>query len=62
MTKTDLKIKINQAIENAPETVLQAVLDYLTQIQEDSSDKVTLSQNIGKILREDRDLLQRLAL
>ena len=62
MTKTDLKIKINQAIENAPETVLQAVLDYLTQIQQDSSDKVTLSQNIGKILREDRDLLQRLAL
>jgi len=62
MTKTDLKIKINQAIENAPETVLQAVLDYLTQIQEDSSDKVTLSQNIGKILREDRELLQRLAL
>ena len=62
MTKTDLKIKINQAIENAPETVLKAVLDYLTQIQEDSSDKVTLSQNIGKILREDRDLLQRLAL
>ena len=62
MTKTDLKIKINQAIENAPETVLQAVLDYLTEIQEDSSDKVTLSQNIGKILREDKELLQRLAL
>jgi N12 class adenine-specific DNA methylase len=62
MTKTDLKIKINQAIENAPESVLQAVLDYLNQIHEDSSDKLTLSQNFGKILREDRELLQRLAL
>lgn len=62
MTKIDLKLEINKVIDNVPESVLVDILDYLKQIQVTPDDKVDLSRHLGLIFREDKDLLQRLAL
>ncbi len=62
MTMTDLKREINKAIDNGPESVLVDILDYLKQIQVTPTEKIDLSRHLGLILREDKELLQRLTL
>ena len=61
MTTTNLKIEINKAIDNVPEEVLVDILDYLKQIKVTPKEKIDLSRHLGLILREDIELLQRLA-
>jgi len=61
MTKSELINKINQAIDQVPETVLNDILEYLIQVKSTPADKINLSRNLGKILREDKDLLRKLA-
>ena len=34
MTKSELKVKINQAIEEIPEYVLEEILDYINKVKE----------------------------
>jgi hypothetical protein len=62
MTTQDLKYEIHKAIDNVPDSVLVDILDYLKQIQVAPSDKITLSRHLAMILREDKELLQKLAL
>jgi len=62
MTTTDLKLEIHKAIDSVPDSVLLNIWDYLKQIQVTPSEKVELSQHLSSILREDTELLQRLAL
>ena len=62
MTTTDLKFEIQKAIDSVPESVLADILDYLKQIQITPNEKIDLSRHLGLILREDKELLQRLAL
>lgn len=62
MTTTDLKIEIRKAIDSVPESVLVDILDYLKQIQATPKEKINLSRNFAQILREDKELLERLAL
>jgi hypothetical protein len=62
MTTTDLKIEIHKAIDSAPESVLSDILDYLRQIQVTPNEKIVLSKHLSLILREDKELLQKLAL
>jgi hypothetical protein len=62
MTTTDLKLEIKKAIDSVPDSVLVDIFEYLKQIQTTPSEKVELSQHLRLILREDKDLLQRLAL
>ena len=62
MTTKDLKVEIQKAIDSVPESVLVEILEYLKQIQSTPREKVILSKNLGEILREDKELLQRLAL
>jgi len=62
MTITDLKYEIQKAIDSVPESVLVDVLEYLKQLQKTPNDTVHLSQHLGLILREDKELLQRLSL
>jgi hypothetical protein len=57
-----LKVEIQKAIDSVPESVLVEILEYLKQIQSTPREKVILSKNLGEILREDKELLQRLAL
>ncbi len=62
MKTTDLKLEIHKAIDSVPDSVLVDILDYLKQIQETPNDKINLSKHLALILREDKELLQRLAL
>ncbi len=62
MTIADLKQEIKNALDDAPESVLIYILDYLKQIKMSPDKKIDLTRNLGQILREDKDLLQRLAL
>jgi len=62
MTTTDLKYEIQKAIDNVPESALVDLLDYLKQIQITPNEKINLSSHLALILREDKELLQRLAL
>ena len=62
MTTTDLKVEIQKAIDSVPEAVLVDILEYLKQIQSSPREKIVLSKNLGEVLREDKELLQRLAL
>ena len=62
MTTTDLKYEIQKAIDSVPDSVLVDILDYLKQIQKTPSEKIDLSRHLALILRDDKELLQRLAL
>ncbi len=62
MTTTDLKYEIQKAMDTLPESVLVDILDYLKQIQKTPIEKIKLSKHLALILREDKELLQRLAL
>jgi hypothetical protein len=62
MTTADLKQEIKKAIDDAPESVLSDILDYLKQIKVTPEKKVDLTRHLSQILREDKELLQRLAL
>lgn len=61
MTVKQIKQEIQKSLDNLPENVLQHVLEYLQEVQRSGTDKVKLRSDLNKILREDRDLLQRLA-
>jgi len=62
MNTTDLKYEIQKAIDSVPESALIDLLDYLKQIQVTPNEKINLSTHLALILREDKELLQRLAL
>ncbi len=62
MTKADLKQEIKKAIDEVPESVLVDVLEYLKQIKATPEEKIDLARHLSQILREDKELLQRLAL
>ena len=61
MSTQELKKEIQKVIDDVPETVLNDILEYLKQFQSLSKDKVGRIDNLKKILREDKELLQRLA-
>jgi len=61
MTTVQLKTEIQKVLDQVPETVLPEILVYLKQIQHQSPDQVKLSNNLKKILSEDKELLEKLA-
>jgi hypothetical protein len=61
MTKTQMQSEIQKVLDNVPESVLQDVLDFLKELQDQPADKVRLTNNLRQILSEDKDLLERLA-
>jgi len=65
MTAQEMKSEIEKALDNAPESVLEDVLNYLKiyiKIADDhSAQKRTLAKHLDAILREDKTLLERLA-
>jgi hypothetical protein len=61
MSTAEIKIEILQAIDNVPEGALLDVLNYLKQLQNQSTDDIRLTTNLRKILLEDRGLLEKLA-
>lgn len=61
MPSTDIKTEIFKLLDNVPENNLQELLDYLKQVQKQKRDNVDFSRHISQILREDQDLLKKLA-
>ena len=61
MTKLEIKSEIQKSLDNVPETVLREVLNFLREAQSNPSQTGKLAQNLSKILKEDRELLERLA-
>jgi hypothetical protein len=61
MTKTEIKIEIQKALDNVPENVLQDILDLLKSLQNQPGDRLKLTQSLRQILLEDKELLGKLA-
>lgn len=61
MTKTQIQSEIQKVLDTVPESVLQDVLNFLKELQDQPADKVRLTSDLRKILSEDKDLLEKLA-
>lgn len=61
MGRNELKMAINEILEQTPDSVLNEVLDYLNSIRNKSEKTITLVSNLRTILNEDKELLERLA-
>jgi hypothetical protein len=61
MATKEIKDKINNVIDTIPDDILEDVLEYLKSLTNKSKNKIILSQNLSKILDEDKNLLERLA-
>ncbi len=61
MTSVQIKEEIQEALNHVPETALADVLNFVKGIQTLSSEQATLEDNLDKIIREDKGLLERLA-
>ena len=61
MATKELKDKINKVIDNMPDDILEDVFNYLKAMTHKSRSDILLSQNLGKIIEEDRNLLEKLA-
>lgn len=61
MTKTQIQTEIQKVLDNVPESILQDVLDFLKALQDQPADKIKLTNNLRKILAEDKELLEKLA-
>lgn len=60
MTASQLKSKINKTLETAPEEVLEAVLKFIQDIGMKQTEE-GLDTHLDKILKEDREVLEKLA-
>lgn len=61
MTNAQIRTEIQSVLDNVPETILQDVLDFLKELQDQPADKVKLANSLRQILSEDKELLERLA-
>jgi hypothetical protein len=61
MATKELKDKINKVIDNMPDDILEDVFNYLKAMTSKSRSDIMLSQNLGKIIEEDKNLLEKLA-
>jgi hypothetical protein len=59
MTRTEIKIKINKIIDRLPDRSLEAIYEIFRKAEEKKG--LNLESSMNKILKEDSDLLQRLA-
>jgi len=61
MSTAEIKIEIQQVLDNIPEAALGNILDYLKQFQTQTPEQAELANHIKKILTEDKELLEKLA-
>ncbi|WKK82956.1 hypothetical protein [Marivirga arenosa] len=61
MSREEVKIAINEMLENIPEEALQEVFEFLTAVKNQSSDNFNTVKNLRTILSEDKQLLEKLA-
>jgi hypothetical protein len=61
MTKHEVKNQIDQLLSSFPEDHLREILAYLEILKQLSGSNIKRSSNLLKIMREDREVLQKLA-
>lgn len=61
MSKNEVKEQINKVLDNVPEEVLESILNYLKELLSKSQSDLILSNNLNKILLEDKEVLEKLA-
>jgi hypothetical protein len=61
MSTKELKEEINKVLNDAPDELLESVLDYLKGLLSGSKSNAIISNNLNRIIREDKELLERLA-
>ena len=61
MSKNEVKEQINKVLDNAPDEILESILDYLKELLTRTNSEVMLSNNLNKILHEDKVVLERLS-
>ncbi len=61
MSREEVKTAIQEILDNSSEEVLKEVFEYLKTTEGKSNESVTLSQNLRRILSEDKELLEKLA-
>ncbi len=61
MSIEQVRTEINQILQKLPEENLIIVLEYLQEVHKLTGEKVKLVNELNVILREDKDLLARLA-
>jgi hypothetical protein len=60
MATKELKERINKVLDNMSDDILEDVFKYLKSLTNKSRNDILLSQNLGRILAEDKYLLERL--
>jgi len=61
MSTKELKEEINKVLKDAPDEILESILDYLKGLLSKTNSNAILSNNLNRILHEDKELLERLA-
>jgi hypothetical protein len=61
MTREQIKTEIKKSLDKVPESVLTDVLELLKQAENLPAGKLSLVSHLREILREDKNLLERLA-
>ncbi len=61
MTTKQIKTEIQQVLNDVPESILEEVLNYLKSLKGKSMESVSKSKNVKRILKEDSELLRKLA-
>ncbi len=61
MTAQEIKSEIHKSLDKVPESILQDILSLLKQAESQSPGKINLAAKLRTILREDKELLERLA-
>jgi hypothetical protein len=61
MTTNEIKSEIRKSLDNVPESVLQDILDFLKQAENQPADRLSQMRDLRDILAEDKELLERLA-
>jgi hypothetical protein len=61
MSKNEVKDQINKVLDNVSGEALESILNYLKELISKSETDFILSNNLNKILSEDKEVLERLA-
>ncbi len=61
MTSTEIKTEIQKVLDTVPEDALQNILLFLKNLEPKSTNQLTLTHHLQQILKEDQELLKKLA-
>ncbi len=61
MSNKEVKQEINRVLDNVPDEVLESILQYLNELLSKSKTNAINSNNLNRILHEDKEVLEKLA-